>query len=148
MKIGYGYRRDCQPLRDAGADRCYIDGKNTERMERMDCIRDLREGDVLILLTLADLGAPKERQNLQAEIERRGASIEILGIEARKREGKEAFNPTPEQAKKIAMLWHDVTVPGPYALRRAAEIYKGDVSRNALNYRFGTRTKPKTKERS
>ncbi len=146
MKTGYGYRRDCQPLLDAGAEKCYIDGAKTERMERMDCLRDLRKGDVLILLTLADLGAPRERENLLAEIKRRGATVEVAGVAAPRREVKHAFNPTPEQAKQIAALWHDVTVPGPYALRRAAKIYDGEVDRNALNYRFGARTKPKTKE--
>lgn len=126
----------------------YLDGEKTERMERMRCIRSLQAGDTLILLTLVDLGAPRERENLLTDIASRGATVTVTGTPARKRNRPIRFDPTPEQECEIAMLWHDPTVPGPYALRRAIEIAGPSATRNALNYRLGARTKPKqTRER-
>lgn len=148
MKIGYGYNRDPYALRQAGAERVWIDTKGSNRMERADLFAaGLRRGSTLILLSRSDLGVGKEIHRFEALAEQIGATIEIHEPQkpSRLKPGPApAFQPTPEQRARIAHYWH-----GPFkaseALRQASKIMGREVNRNQLNRALGPRGKA-TKE--
>lgn len=146
MIFGYGYKREAADLRAAGAEKVYLDGEKTKRLERRDMLRDLRDGDVIILLAKADLGAVGEIVRLREMIREAGATIEIAERPAKRRQRPHYFIPTPEQAEQIKALWRDLTVPGPYALERASEIMGRPITRNQLNHAFGTRGAGRTRK--
>lgn len=145
MIFGYGYKREAADLRAAGAEKVYLDGEKTKRLERRDMLRDLREGDRIILLAKSDLGAVGEINRLRALIRDAGATIEVAERPAKVRQRPFYFHPTPEQAEQIRALWRDLTVPGPYAVERAAEIMGRPISRNQLNHAFGARSTGRTR---
>lgn len=146
MKLGYGYNRDPYALRQAGADRVWIDTNGSGRMERADLFTSgLRRGSVLILLSRSDLGVGKEIPRFEALAEQIGASIEVHepAKPSRLKPGPApAFQPSGEQRARISHYWH-----GPFkaseALRQASEIMGQEVTRNSLNRALGPRSKPK-----
>jgi hypothetical protein len=121
MKLGYGYKRRIAELEAVGAERVYIDGDNTNRVERRYLFRDLRKGDTLVLIAMGDLGAGKGLRNMRAELEDRGVDIVVAtppedDQEPVQRGRPSAWLPTPEEDDRLRSLWTDVSVDGGYVI--------------------------------
>lgn len=108
MKIGYGYCRNDADLRAAGAEKVYLDGKKTMREDRELMLRELREGDVVLLLRPGDLGAGKGLAAIKQIIADRGCTIEVSEMKDPPRKP----GPKPKIAWRadVARMWHDMTV--------------------------------------
>lgn len=124
MKIGYGYKRKTATLEAAGAERVYIDGEGTERIERRYLFRDLREGDTLLLLATSDLGSGKGLQNMRAKLASRGVEIEVAAAPEKetppsKMGRPSAWSPSPEADDRLRSLYLDVSVDGGYVINLA-----------------------------
>ena len=112
MNIGYGLRRREKTLRDAGAERVYLDPDHHRTELAFICDPDnycLRDGDVLIVVDLADLG--HRPQALIKRLAKRGVSVKVQG-EAGKRvphpksgRPRDKFDPTPDQWTDIKAIW-------------------------------------------
>lgn len=143
MKLGYGFEREPEALRKAGAERCWIDHANSGRAERARLFgpHGLRDGDVLVLLDRGDLGKGKEIARFEAMAEAVGVTVEIAesaGKDRLKPGRKSGFNPTPEEAERCRHWWQ-----GPFrradALREIEQIMGRPVSPDQLNRRVGLR---------
>ena len=146
MNIGYGFRRTEAALKQAGADRVWID-TSKERTERSDMLRfGLTAGDTLIVLAENDLGgSARANRIIRDNLTAMGVTVAVVAPETpSKPMGRpRKFDPTPEQdeqTKEIWLCWHHT---GAYKLRRAAEIMGYPVSRGQLNHRFGSMSNPK-----
>lgn len=147
----YGYKRSERDFAHIGpVDRIWLDGEKTERQERMELLREvnLRAGDRLILIAKGDLGAVGERKRLEQIVADRGAVLEVIEppTPLRRRGPRARLSDLNDgQRAACARLWHDLTVPGPYAHKRIQEIAGWDVTRNQLNHHFGPREKPRNR---
>lgn len=151
MKIGYGYRRTEKALRDAGAERVWID-LSKERTERADMVSaGLRAGDTLVLLSIRDLGGSAKADAMWKEnIEAMGVTVEVCEPvdeqEARPVGRPKKFDPTPEQDDQIRKLWLCWHYTEAYKVRRVAEIMGHEVKRGVLFHRYGSMSKPKKED--
>jgi hypothetical protein len=126
-RIAYGFERAAADFRPYGVSpgKLYLDGPKTNRTERRALMADLRRNDVIVLLAVSDLGDGKGLQNIRAEIEARGASIEVVEpvSDPSKTKGRPPrWSPTPEQDERFRGLWSDVSVDGGYIIDRACEV--------------------------
>ena len=148
MKIGYAYRRTEAALRDAGAEKVFID-ISPQRTERNDLLAyGLRTGDELVLLSIRDLGgSAKADAAMKARIEAMGVTVTVVQMPDDKPAGKlgrpKGYDPTPEQDEQIRKVWLCWHYTEAYKLRRAAEIYGSPVGRGVLFNRYGSMSKPK-----
>jgi hypothetical protein len=146
MKVGYGYKRREQDLRDVGAEKVFID-LDRDRAARADMLHiGLRRGDVLVVLYLRDLGgSPVADRVWRERVQALGVTIEIAKLEKRPacigRPRK--FNPNDDEARVVRAIWLDPVESERVRLRRVAEYIGRDVSRGILNGRYGWPTKPK-----
>lgn len=149
MRFGYGYMRreaDFAHL-DVDKEKLFIDGENTERLERAAMLNGgLRPGDVLVLLARGDLGPGKKANEIAQLVADLGATIEINEvIRPRGRPGpKPKWEPTDDA--RFRRLWKDRTLDGPYVIRLACEDAgvpateeNRELFRGRLNRRYGTR---------
>lgn len=148
MRVGYGYGRSVREFDDAGVERVRIDREGTDRLERTDLLRDgLHEGDTVVLLAKGDLGSGGELLMIRAELERLGVAVEVVEKERKRaRPGPKAlFDPDPEADTRARLLWKDTKYSASHVLKEIARItgYAGTDKqlRNALNHRYGGRTK-------
>lgn len=148
MRIAYGYGRTERDFRHTTWDRLFLDGKGTDRAERIEAFKALRAGDTLVLLYRGDLARGVGFEQFWQTLEGLGVSVEECAppVEIgppKKRGAPAVFDPSPEQRKKIEALWYrpDVYV-GSYVARRASEILGQEVTLNHLNYRLGRRSNP------
>jgi DNA invertase Pin-like site-specific DNA recombinase len=146
MNIGYGFRRTEAALKQAGAERVWID-LSKERTERADMLRiGLKAGDTLIVLSKNDLGgSARANRIIRDNLTAMGVTVAVVAPDTlSKPMGRpRKFDPTPEQAEQIKEIWLCWHHTGAYKLRRAAEIMGHSVSRGQLNHRFGNMSKPK-----
>lgn len=148
MKIGYCINCDPRDLREAGAKTVYADTKSSDRAERACAIRDLRAGDVLLILARKDLGRGREIPYIEGLVTQAGATIEIVDTPdpprppARKPGPAPLFSPDAEQERRLRHYWH-----GPFkaaeALRQAEAIMGRPINRATLNRHLGARSKPR-----
>lgn len=143
MKLGYGFEREPEALRKAGAERCWIDHAHSGRAERARLFgpHGLRNGDVLVLLDRGDLGKGKEIARFEAMAQAFGVTVEIAETAAKDRlkpGRKPGFDPTPDQVERCRHWWQ-----GPFrradALREIEHIMGRPVSPDQLNRRVGLR---------
>lgn len=148
MKLGYGWKRTDNDLREAGAERVYVDTKK-ERPERTRFFEDFRRGDEIVLLHYNDLGGTKpatdrliDRLNSKLpEPVKVHVSIEAARFSPK---GKAKFVPkSQKQDDAMKEIWLDEWRPEADKLSRIAEIYGKPVKRHSLYYRYGSVDKPK-----
>lgn len=146
MNHGYGIERDPAQLRALGADKVWIDVKNSDRAERAALFSvAMRRGDTILLLSRADLGHGREIPRFEALAEEKGISIRVVETPkpARLPPGPApTFRPSYAQERRIRHYWH-----GPFkraeALRIASQEMGYSVGPAALNRHLGVRSKPK-----
>lgn len=146
MKIGYAIDCDPKALREAGAERVWIDTRDSERAERADLFSTgLRRGDVLLLLSRGHLGHGREVPRFEAIAAEMGVTISIVEVEkpAPLKPGPAPdFAPDYAQERRIRHYWH-----GPFkrseAIRQAADIMGRPVTAASLNRHLGPRSKPR-----
>lgn len=122
MRVAYGYKRREGGFTGLDVERIWIDGDGTERSERHSMLNGgLRPGDVLVLLSRGDLSTGKNINDIVAEVEARGATIEV--IEVIRPRGRPGPKPEwePSDDLRFRRLWKDLTVHGPYVVRLACE---------------------------
>lgn len=145
MMLGYGYRRDADELRKAGAEQVWVDF-SPDRLERADLFRSgaLRPGDTLVLFSLRDLGgSPKADPIWQRKVEERGASIKIVDLPARKLGRPRRYDPTPDQVRRHRAIWLDGDNAERARLKAIAADYGSHVTRSTLHGRYGSPSNPK-----
>lgn len=147
MMVGYGYRRDPEELRKAGAERVWVDF-TPGRYERADMMRDggLRPGDTLILFSLRDLGgSPVADRKWEARIAERGASIKIVRplVEPKRVGAPRKYDPDAASARRHYAIWIDGTRSERDRLAAIAADYGAPVTRQTLNGRYGNPSNPK-----
>lgn len=145
MRIGYGYRRREKDLREAGAEKVYID-MDRLREHRADMMKaGLREGDTLLLLSLRDLGgAPNADQAWRRKVEAAGVSIEIVEKSAGRVGRPAEVKLTDEQTATVRRIWLDGDMTERARLQAIASAIGVEMTRSMLNGRFGWPSKPKT----
>lgn len=143
MRIGYGFGRTSEDFARAKVERLYLDTAFTDRSERTDLLqRDMRAGDVVVLLAAGDLGQGTDLRAVRRRLKAAGVTVEVLEAEKqRKQRGRPAkFNPTPDQDEQIRKLWYmDGIYMMKHVIQRAEEIYGKPVTRNQLDHRYGPR---------
>lgn len=146
MILGYGIDRDPAQLRDLGAEKVWIDLKNSDRAERAALFGvAMRRGDTILILSRADLGHGREIPRFEALAAEKGVTIRVVETPkpARLPPGPApTFRPDAEQERRIRHYWHGPFKPGE-ALRIATEEMGYPVGRAALNRHLGPRGKPK-----
>lgn len=146
MIVAYLFNRPVSEGSAMGAEKTFADYKGTDRAERQDMIvrRGIRQGDILRVRALSDLGQGAESARIQKMIEGLGVTIEVVpGTSAPKVKGrKPRLKPTPEQKEHICKLYYSPAEIG-WVLDRASEIMGGPVDRNNLNYWCGSRSGPR-----
>ncbi|MEL7299394.1 MAG: hypothetical protein AAFM92_03330 [Pseudomonadota bacterium] len=139
MRIAYGFNRPEKALRRLNADRFYLDGPGTDRIERRYLLRDLRAGDTLVVLAISDLGAGKGLRNMRAELDARDIAVEV--VEPEKEQPKRppgrpsAWNPSPADDDRIRALYDDWTIDGGYVIDQACEAMGEDKSQRLARER-------------
>ena len=123
MDVGYGYKRREKTLRDAGAERVWIDTdiSRSELAALVDPDREeLRQGYVLVVLDLLDLGP--RRAALVKRLAARGVEVVVRG-KAGKRlvtghpgRPRSRFDPTPDQWADIEVIWADDKKKRPHKM--------------------------------
>lgn len=148
MRMGYGWKRTDKDLREAGAERVYVDTKK-ERPERTSFFEDFRKHDEIVLLHYNDLGGTKPAtdrliERLQAK---HGHPVKVHVSE-----NSAQFTPrghskfVPQSAKKDAEMreiWLDPWRPEADKMSRIAAIHGRTVKRHSLYYRYGSVDNPK-----
>ncbi|MCP4318355.1 MAG: hypothetical protein GY789_20645 [Hyphomicrobiales bacterium] len=146
--MGYGFRRKRKRLVDAGATRVLIDTEDDREyfhdMRRAMGIA-LRPGDTLLLVSISDLG-PRPMRLLKCLADW-DVKVQIVGHEPvlcdtkekrdqlvetkanapyreskRKRGRPRHFDPTPEQAKMVRLVWNAEGVTRAHRLKQVEEI--------------------------
>lgn len=151
-RLAYGYERSRSDFSGLGVQAGYFDGPKTNRSERQEMMKWLRRGDVVVVLAMSDLGAGKGLRNLLAEIEAKGATVEVakpLRTEEKAAGRPARWNPDPEQDERFRGLWADVSVDGAYIIDEACKLTGENANdpkvrervRQRLNRRYGARGK-------
>ena len=146
MNIGYGFNRTEEDLKAAGAERVWIDTRREREMRAELLQYGLREGDTLILLSRNDLGgSSRANKRMEAEIEKIGASIEIV---APPKENGQAgrprkFSPDEWQDEDIRELWLNPIYTEQYKLQQISKRMGRAISKGQLWYRYGSMKNPK-----
>ncbi len=142
MKIAYIYNRPVSEGEAMGCEETFADYKETNRSELILMLESggVREGDVLCLRALTDLGqgaASKRHQNTLAAM---GVEIKIVPakVEVKRSGRKPKFNPTPQQRERLCNLWYSPAEQS-YVLKQASKLMGFDVKRDKLNYICGPR---------
>lgn len=140
MKIAYGYNRAETDFSDLEVDRLYIDTKATGRAERANMLAGtaLREGDVIVMRAVTDLGHGREVPALRSHIAARGVTIEEIPLvgDPAPRGRPVQFDPTPDQCGQIKALYHGHFTMS-HVLDRVEEIMGHRFKRHHLTHRYG-----------
>lgn len=146
--VAYGFRRTSDDLGSLGASKLYVDW-DRKRRDRADLLRDVREGDVVRVLYLRDLGgAPAADIVWRQRIEAKGATVEEIRPDKRPaRMGRPSkLDPDPETEARLREVWLDPTRSLADRCQAVRDILGHDITRQALYRRFGTPERPQ-KER-
>jgi hypothetical protein len=157
MKVGYGFNRDPDDLRAAGAERVHIDTdrRRPERVALYDGAR-VRPGDVVIVLALNDLGGTDKASEAQrARLEAIGATVKIAEGFAPQTPGHRPSSFTKASADRISKCRAAWLHPGETEATKIAKVQTimgwGDLEaskvRGRCYYRFGTVENPKPERR-
>lgn len=148
MRLGYCIECDPRDLREAGAEAVYADTATSDRAERACAIRDLRPGDVLMILARKHLGRGREIPYIEGLVAQAGATIEVVELPeparppARKPGPSAQFAPDYEQERRLRHYWH-----GPFkaaeAITQAEAIMGRPINRATLNRHLGPRSAPR-----
>ena len=163
--IGYGFRRKPQTLRDAGAQRVFIDD-DKERAERNYLLDPasvaIRPGDNIILIAAVDLGSDwRDRTRVLKTLSGVGVTVQVRGNDpvlydtAEKRQAFKAlkgfgekrvqksktgrprlFDPTPEQDTLVREVWRTEGLTRAYKLKRISEIMGTEIKFHILRDRY------------
>lgn len=147
MIVGYGYKRDPEDLRKAGASQVWID-LTPGRYERADMMRGggLREGDTLLLISLRDLGgSPVADERWQQMMAERGVTLQIIESDgaARKVGAPRKYDPDAPAARRHWSIWTNGTRSERDRLTAIAADYGSPVSRQSLFWHYGSPKSPK-----
>ena len=141
----YGYKRASSDMEALGAKhRIYID-YDSKRVERRHLIRDLREGDIVRVLYIRDLGgSPVADKKFARLIQEAGATLEEIRPEKRPGVmGRPVKIPKEGEARARARAaWLDPVETLEGRLQRCADILGGPISKQSLYRAFGTPEKP------
>lgn len=147
MIHAYGYRRDPEELRQAGAATVWCD-LEPGRYQRAAMMQNgaLREGDTLLLFKLRDLGgSPVADEKWRERIEAKGVTIQIVDaptspkVIGRPRK----YAPDSAGARRHWAVWTDGTRSEVDRLADIAADYGAPVTRQTLNGRYGNPSNPK-----
>jgi hypothetical protein len=144
--LAYGYRRATADLAPLGAGkRVYIDHDHRRR-DRAQMLDDLRDGDVVRVLYLRDLGGSPVADRVWLErVEASGATVEeVRPPKPVKRMGRPStLDPDAETAERLRVAWLDPARSLADRMQAVRDILGRDVTRQALYRRFGAPDKPK-----
>ena len=161
MNIGYGINRRVSDFAKAALDldgfggpRVWIDTDEKERPELSDMLMSLREGDVVYVLAMADLGRGGFGQGETVrKIETRGAAVKLVDDATpapppRKPGPKPRWPSIPADVVRAgAEKWHN---PDIFTSHAALKVFHDVgfpwVTRTTLNDNIGPRSKPKQEE--
>lgn len=147
MIHGYGYRRDRDDLRKAGAETVWCD-LEPGRYQRAAMMRNgaLRPGDTLILFKLRDLGgSPVADEKWREKVEARGVAIKFAAPpETARTIGRpRKYAPDAAGARRHHAVWTNGDRSEVDRLAEIAADYGAPVTRQTLNGRYGNPTNPK-----
>ena len=146
MIIGYGYKRRESDLRNAGAERVFIDTQRS-RPERADMMmhNQVRSGDTLLVLNRLDIGGtPKATDQFIDRAVKLGVIFQVAPGDWPAGNGRPAkYKFTPEQDAKCRDVQLNEWLTGDGRQERITEIMGHAVPRHILEYRYGTADKPK-----
>jgi len=134
MELSYAYKRN-----PPEAPKQYMD-KNGERPDLGCLLGDLREGDVVLVHALSDLGRGRGLTAVRSKIEAAGATVRVLERDKRDPGRPRTFAPNATQDAALRELWLSrPELQGRWLLKAAAEIMGHEVPRHALHNRYGAR---------
>lgn len=147
MIHAYGYRRDPEALRKAGAETVWLDIE-AGRHQRAEMMRSgaLRQGDTLLLFKLRDLGgSPVADAKWRAMVEAKGVTIRVVELTAPPKViGRpRKYAPDAAAARRHHATWTDGTKSERARLAEIAADYGSPVTRQTLNGRYGNPSNPK-----
>lgn len=146
-KIGYCINCDARDLYELGCERVYADTSASERHERTEAFRAIREGDTLTLLSRSHMGKGKEVPRLIALAERMGVTVEIHDDKPVRTVKRKPGPPSTHslnyaQERRVRHYWHG-TQKRSVAMRLIEEAVGAPVSVHWLNRKIGPRSKPR-----
>jgi len=147
MIHGYGYRRDPDELRKAGAATVWVD-LDPGRYQRAAMMRPgaLREGDLLLMFKLRDLGgSPVADEKWREMVEARGVTIKLVDLPSgAKQIGRpRRYDPDDAAKRRHWAIWTDGTRSEKDRLAAIAADNGSAVTRQTLNGRYGNPSNPK-----
>ena len=139
MRIAYLYER---PVKEGQAMDCELtlaDWRGTRRAELSDLLATVREGDIVCVRAVGDLGQGRESKRIQKLIADEGARLEVIpGKDVRQRGRPARFKPTPEQKERLCALWYS-PAPLDHVLSRATTVAGREIRRDQMYYICGPR---------
>lgn len=137
MNIAYGYNRKPKDFKnlDITDDKFFLDNDLSGSQERLDMLMAIREGDTVVLLSMADLGKGQSQNKAVAAIEATGATIKVHDAVVKK--GKSGRPQTVTFAsdadlEKALSYWR--SLPEKDALALIERDFKVFPDRNRMNY--------------
>lgn len=137
MRIAYGMNRTKKEFAklDISGEKFFLDNSLTGLQERLDMLMALREGDIVVLLSMADLGKGKSQIKAVEAIKATGAELEVL--ESAAPQGVMGRPKTVEFAndadlQKALEIWD--MLPNKEALAMIEKQFKVSPDRNRMNY--------------
>ena len=146
MIAGYGYKRDPEALRAAGAEQVWVD-LSKGRYERAAMMKGgiLRKDDTLILFSLRDLtGSHQADDRWLARMHKMDVTIKLVDLPASaKKIGRpKKYDPDPPGARCDHAVWIDGDRSEVDRLAAITARYGSPVTRQVLNGRYGNPTNP------
>jgi hypothetical protein len=139
MKIAYLYER---PVKEGQSMECELtlaDWKGTRRAELSDLLATVREGDIVCVRAVGDLGQGRESKRIQKLIADAGARLEIIpGKDIRQRGRPARFKPDEAMRDRLCALWYS-PAELPHVLARAEKITGQEIKRDQMYYICGPR---------
>ncbi len=147
MIAGYGYKRDPEDLRAAGAEQVWVD-LSKGRYERASMMKGggLRKDDTLILFSLRDLsGSHQANDRWLARMRDMGVTIKLVDppASAKKIGRPKKYDPDLPGARCDHAVWIDGDRSEVDRLAAIAARNGSPVTRQTLNGRYGNPSNPK-----
>lgn len=144
MKAGYGFNVSEADLREAGAERVFID-TTKDRVMRDDLLALLSPGDEVLVFYVRHLGgSPIADKTWAKRVEAKGATVRVVSLDRKPKVMGRPKRPIWDATK--ARQCHDAwTGPGTEKtrLQRVADITGHTVGKGLLHGRFGNPGDPK-----
>lgn len=147
-KVAYGVNRSDKDFRNLGVPvgKIFIDNRQTGEEEKRALFAALREGVVVVVLSMGDLGKGAGAKRFKDAILKTGATIE--GPDDRddplpKKAGRRGIGFTPEQVDWACAMWLDPLRSENSVLIRVKDETGIEANRHQMNYLC--RRKPKLK---